>query len=27
MDAAGHFVHIELPDEVAAMVLEFVGAP
>lgn len=27
LDDVGHFVHIEQPDEVAAMVLEFVGAP
>ena len=27
LDDAGHFVHIEQPDVVAAMVLDFVGAP
>ena len=27
IDGAGHFVHIEQPDHVAEMVLDFVGAP
>jgi pimeloyl-ACP methyl ester carboxylesterase len=27
LDGAGHFVHIERPDEVAALVLDFVGRP
>jgi pimeloyl-ACP methyl ester carboxylesterase len=27
LDDVGHFVHIERPDEVSAIVLEFIGAP
>ena len=27
LDGVGHFVHIEQPDDVAALVLEFLGAP
>jgi pimeloyl-ACP methyl ester carboxylesterase len=27
LDEVGHFVHIERPEQVSAMVLEFLGAP